>query len=139
VQQDVCELHAPVAAGLWFAAASIIPAYFSQQLHLLQTLTRPLHVRLNLPSLCLAAATTTHADSGLPTLTCLQVDKYEWIDLGSSFVPSELVGAFLHSQLLQAEAINTRRRRVSKVYHHLLQPLEASGAMQLVPLDDGTG
>ncbi|WIA14774.1 hypothetical protein OEZ85_003258 [Tetradesmus obliquus] len=68
-----------------------------------------------------------------------KVDKYEWIDLGSSFVPSELVGAFLHSQLLEAEAINARRRRVSKAYHQLLQPLEASGAMQLMPLDDGTG
>lgn len=68
-----------------------------------------------------------------------KVDKYEWIDLGSSFVPSELVGAFLHSQLLEAEAINSRRRRVSKVYHHLLQPLEASGALQLMPPEDGTG
>lgn len=85
--------------------------------------------------------------AGLAKLSCVllphsypsQVDKYEWIDLGSSFVPSELVGAFLHSQLLEAEAINARRRRVSKAYHQLLQPLEASGAMQLMPLDDGTG
>lgn len=74
-----------------------------------------------------------------PVTTPLQVDKYEWIDLGSSFVPSELVGCFLYPQLHEAEEINSRRQRVSVAYHHLLQPLEALGALQLMTLDDGTG
>ncbi len=45
-----------------------------------------------------------------------QVDKYSWVDLGSSFLPSDMLGAFLFAQLEQREAIQARRRRVWEHY-----------------------
>jgi dTDP-4-amino-4,6-dideoxygalactose transaminase len=53
-----------------------------------------------------------------------EVDKYTWIDIGSSYLPTELVGAFLYAQLEEAEKINNARRRIFKLYYDLLRPLE---------------
>lgn len=41
-----------------------------------------------------------------------QIDKYTWVDLGSSYLPSEILAAFLLAQLEQAEQIQARRRRI---------------------------
>lgn len=60
-----------------------------------------------------------------------EVDKYAWVDIGSSFLPSELVGAFLYAQLEQAERINTTRCRLVERYTHLLSPLEEKGVLRL--------
>lgn len=65
-----------------------------------------------------------------------QVDKYTWVDIGSSFLPSELVGAFLHAQLEEAEKIISARRRIFDLYHSLLLPLEKQGLIRL-PFVDG--
>lgn len=56
-----------------------------------------------------------------------QVDKYTWVDVGSSFLPSELVAAFLWAQFENAEDITRRRIAIWQEYHRLLQPLEAQG------------
>ncbi|MBF0170735.1 MAG: dTDP-4-amino-4,6-dideoxygalactose transaminase [Nitrospinae bacterium] len=53
------------------------------------------------------------------------VDKYTWRDVGSSFLPSELVAALLWSQIEEAEAITRRRMRVWETYRRILAP-EAS-------------
>ena len=53
-----------------------------------------------------------------------QVDKYSWVDLGSSFLPSELTAAFLWAQLQEAESITQRRLRIWERYHEALAPLE---------------
>ncbi len=45
-----------------------------------------------------------------------QVDKYTWVDLGSSYIPSELLAAFLLGQLEQFESIQARRRQVFMRY-----------------------
>jgi dTDP-4-amino-4,6-dideoxygalactose transaminase len=45
-----------------------------------------------------------------------QVDKYTWVDLGSSYIPSELVAAFLLGQLEQSQSIQARRRCVFETY-----------------------
>ena len=45
-----------------------------------------------------------------------QVDKYTWVDLGSSYLPSELLAAFLCAQLEVAEQIQLRRRRIWESY-----------------------
>jgi len=45
-----------------------------------------------------------------------QVDKYTWVDLGSSYLPSELLAAFLYAQLECREDIQTRRERIWKTY-----------------------
>lgn len=46
-----------------------------------------------------------------------QVDKYTWVDVGSSYLPSELVAAFLYAQLEEWERIQASRRRVWHYYH----------------------
>lgn len=58
-----------------------------------------------------------------------QVDKYTWVDIGSSFLPSELTAAFLLAQLEQSEQITAARRRVWAWYHEALQPLELDGLL----------
>ena len=65
-----------------------------------------------------------------------EVDKYTWVDLGSSFLPSELVGAFLYAQLEQAEKINAARSRIFKHYFQLLRSLEEKGFIKLPYLDN---
>jgi dTDP-4-amino-4,6-dideoxygalactose transaminase len=52
-----------------------------------------------------------------------EVDKYTWVDIGSSFLPSELIGAFLYAQLEQAEKIIATRCRIYNRYYELLKPL----------------
>ena len=60
-----------------------------------------------------------------------EVDKYSWVDIGSSYLPSELVGAFLWAQLEQARAINARRMDLCSAYRKGLEPLARSGALAL--------
>ena len=50
-----------------------------------------------------------------------QVDKYTWVDLGSSYLPSDILAAFLYAQLEARERIQAKRRAVWEYYHeHLL-------------------
>lgn len=60
-----------------------------------------------------------------------EVDKYSWVDIGSSYLPSELVGAFLWAQLQQVEAINAKRMSLCTAYRKELAPLAARGALAL--------
>ena len=53
------------------------------------------------------------------------VDKYTWIDVGSSYLPSELVAAFLRAQLEDAAAITAERRATWNLYHAAFADLEA--------------
>ncbi|MCB1888226.1 MAG: dTDP-4-amino-4,6-dideoxygalactose transaminase [Rhodocyclaceae bacterium] len=59
-----------------------------------------------------------------------EVDRYTWQDVGSSFLPGELIAAFLWAQLEEAEAITLRRREAWARYHEWLAPLEARGALR---------
>lgn len=52
-----------------------------------------------------------------------EVDKYGWVDIGSSFLPSELSAAFLFAQLEDLSAIQEKRRAIWKTYHEALKPL----------------
>jgi dTDP-4-amino-4,6-dideoxygalactose transaminase len=49
-----------------------------------------------------------------------QVDKYTWVDVGSSWLPSDILAAYLFAQLERREAILARRRRVWEAYRELL-------------------
>jgi dTDP-4-amino-4,6-dideoxygalactose transaminase len=60
-----------------------------------------------------------------------EVDKYTWVDIGSSYVPSELCCAFLYAQLEKLEAIVARRRHLYETYRYHLQPLAARGLLRL--------
>ena len=50
-----------------------------------------------------------------------EVDKYGWVDVGSSFLPSELVAAFLWAQLEKLEEIQKRRLEIWNIYYHNLK------------------
>jgi dTDP-4-amino-4,6-dideoxygalactose transaminase len=60
-----------------------------------------------------------------------EVDKYTWVDIGSSFLPSELVSAFLFAQLELADKINAKRCHILDLYYHSLLPLEEKGFVRL--------
>lgn len=59
-----------------------------------------------------------------------QVDKYTWVDLGSSFLLSEINAAFLWAQLLHAEEITRRRLAIWDRYHEAFADLEAEGLLR---------
>jgi len=66
-----------------------------------------------------------------------QVDKYTWRDVGSSYLPSELIAAFLYGQLTAAWQITENRLQIWNAYHEMLAPLERHGILRrpIVPLD----
>lgn len=59
-----------------------------------------------------------------------QTDKYTWVDLGSSFLPGELIASFLYAQLEMVEAINQRRVDMFDRYMDEFAPLEKSGRLR---------
>ena len=59
------------------------------------------------------------------------VDKYTWVDYGSSYLPSELNAAYLYGQLEIADDINAARLHAWDLYHELLSPLEQAGKIAL--------
>ena len=59
-----------------------------------------------------------------------EVDKYTWQEVGSSFLPGELVAAFLWAQLQEAEAITAARLAIWSRYHKALAPLERLGLLR---------
>jgi dTDP-4-amino-4,6-dideoxygalactose transaminase len=64
------------------------------------------------------------------------VDKYTWVDVGSSYVPSEICSAFLYAQLELLDAITERRRRIYETYEQRLRPLEEEGLLRLPRLPE---
>jgi len=65
-----------------------------------------------------------------------EVDKYTWVDVGSSYVPSEISCAFLYAQLEMFEEIAARRRVIYEVYRSRLEPLESEGLLRLPHIPD---
>ena len=60
-----------------------------------------------------------------------EVDKYGWVDIGSSFLPSEIVAAFLYAQLEEMEAIQSKRKNLWNQYWKNLQTLANNGKLIL--------
>ena len=56
-----------------------------------------------------------------------EVDKYSWVDIGSSFLPSEMVGAFLYAQLEQADKVVANRSQIFQKYYQSLSVIEQKG------------
>ncbi|MFV1976480.1 MAG: dTDP-4-amino-4,6-dideoxygalactose transaminase [Candidatus Scalindua sp.] len=65
------------------------------------------------------------------------VDKYTWVDLGSSYSPSELIAAFLWAQMEEAKNITQRRLKIWNTYHAAFEHLEHEGMLRrpIVPAD----
>lgn len=66
-----------------------------------------------------------------------QVDKYTWVDVGSSYLPGEIISAFLWAQMEAAEKITKRRLDVWMNYHRAFESLEQRGCIRrpVVPAD----
>lgn len=60
-----------------------------------------------------------------------EVDKYTWVDIGSSYLPSEIVSAFLYAQLTQADEITAKRCHICTTYALQLAPLQQAGKLRL--------
>jgi dTDP-4-amino-4,6-dideoxygalactose transaminase len=60
-----------------------------------------------------------------------EVDKYTWVDTGSSYVPSEVVCAFLYAQLEEMESLTEVRRQIFGRYYEALRPLADRGLLSL--------
>lgn len=65
-----------------------------------------------------------------------EVNKYGWVDTGSSFLPSELIAAFLWAQIENLDDIQARRKHIWKIYYDGLQDLAEKGYFQLPKLPD---
>ncbi len=65
-----------------------------------------------------------------------EIDKYTWMDIGSSYLPSELVSAFLYAQMEQAEQTIEKRCRLFNLYYKQLRTLEDQGIIRLPYIDE---
>ena len=60
-----------------------------------------------------------------------EVNKYGWVDIGSSFLPSEIIAAFLYAQLENLDLIQEKRRAIWDIYYKGLKPLADKGFLKL--------
>ena len=65
-----------------------------------------------------------------------EVNKYGWVDIGSSFLPSDIIAAFLYAQLEHLEQIQARRVQLWEQYYQALKPLETAGHIKLPVLPE---
>lgn len=66
-----------------------------------------------------------------------QVDKYTWVNLGSSYLPSDMNAAYLYAQLERAEEINNARLACYRRYQENLEPLKEAGKLELPAVPEG--
>ena len=66
-----------------------------------------------------------------------EVNKYGWVDTGSSFLPSELIAAFLFAQLEQLKEIQDKRKLLWKTYYNGLIELENNNKLKLAVIPSG--
>ena len=60
-----------------------------------------------------------------------QVDKYTWVDVGSSYLPSDILAAFLYAQLEAREEIQAKRRKIWEYYYHHLATWAGENGVRL--------
>ena len=65
-----------------------------------------------------------------------EIDKYTWVDIGSSYLPSDILAAFLYAQLEKLEEIQQQRLRVYNTYKEALKPFEEEGLLRLPIVPD---
>ena len=65
-----------------------------------------------------------------------EVNKYGWCDTGSSFLPSEIIAAFLWAQLEEMDTIQAKRKTLWNEYYRLLKPLADKGCFRLPDIPD---
>lgn len=60
-----------------------------------------------------------------------EVDKYGWVDVGSSFLPSDITAAFLYAQVENIKSIQAKRKQIWQRYYDVFSDLKEQGKMQL--------
>lgn len=65
-----------------------------------------------------------------------EIDKYNWVDTGSSFLPSEIIAAFLWAQIESMEKIQQKRKSLWEKYYELLSPLAEKQKIKLPQIPD---
>jgi dTDP-4-amino-4,6-dideoxygalactose transaminase len=65
-----------------------------------------------------------------------EVDKYTWVDEGSSYLPSDILMAFLYAQLEQLREIQNLRLHIWNTYYHAFRPYEREGKIRLPIIPD---
>jgi dTDP-4-amino-4,6-dideoxygalactose transaminase len=66
-----------------------------------------------------------------------QVDKYTWVDIGSSYLPSDLLAAWLFAQLENRKKIQNKRKKIWEYYHSSLQDWALENKIQLPTIPKG--
>ena len=85
---------------------------------------------VNDPSLSLRAEIIREKGTDRSRFFRGEVDKYTWQEVGSSFLPGEIIAAFLWAQLEDAKNITQERLTIWQRYHELIAPLEAKGVLR---------
>ncbi|MEO6882676.1 MAG: dTDP-4-amino-4,6-dideoxygalactose transaminase [Bacteroidia bacterium] len=65
-----------------------------------------------------------------------EVNKYGWVDIGSSFLPSDIIAAFLYAQIEHLEDIQQKRKNTWNLYYKKLKTLELNGQIKLAVLPE---
>lgn len=65
-----------------------------------------------------------------------EVDKYTWVGIGSSYLPSDILAAFLYGQLQKMVEITDKRKYIYNYYYKHLQPLENEGMLRMPNIPD---
>ncbi|MFC1698984.1 dTDP-4-amino-4,6-dideoxygalactose transaminase [Candidatus Omnitrophota bacterium] len=65
-----------------------------------------------------------------------EIDKYTWVDLGSSYLPSDILAACLYAQLKHSDEIKNRRRTIFEFYYNNLKSLQDQGILRLPIIPD---
>ncbi|MBX3165253.1 MAG: dTDP-4-amino-4,6-dideoxygalactose transaminase [Bacteroidetes bacterium] len=65
-----------------------------------------------------------------------EIDKYGWVDIGSSFLPSEIIAAFLYAQIENLDDIQAKRKYIWNTYYNALKPLEEKEKIKLPFIPD---
>ena len=65
-----------------------------------------------------------------------EIDKYNWVDIGSSFLPSDIIAAFLFAQIENLERIQSKRKMIWDSYYNELESLQSKGHFKIPFIPD---
>ena len=94
-------------------------------------------ISVNNPAYCDRAAIIREKGTNRAQFFRGQVAKYNWVDFGSSYLPSELNAAYLWAQLQHADEINENRLATWRAYYAAFEPLADKGLVVLPTVPDG--
>ncbi len=94
---------------------------------------------LNDPALCERAEIIREKGTNRSKFLRGAVEKYRWVDVGSSYLPSEITAAFLWAQLEAADELHVRRIAIWNAYHERLRGLEDAGLLRRPIVPAGAG